>query len=139
MVTNSLVTAKTTNTRKSGKVVAGLHNEVQVSGDNISELLICEKALEIYDNLIKKKPGKRDNTFEFKASRRWFKKFKNRSKIDNVIRHGEAASSNKKAAEKFIVEFNDMIKKEGYLLQQVFNADEQRVILEKDAKQNLYY
>ena len=59
------------------------------------------------------------------------KKFKNRSKIHNVIRHGEAASSNKEAAEKFVVEFNDVIKKEGYLPQQVFNVDETRLFSNK--------
>ena len=79
-------------------------------------MFICEKALEIYDDLVKKKPGTSDDTFEFKASRGCFEKFKNRNKIHNIIRHGEAASSNKKAAEKFVVEFNDMIKKESYLL-----------------------
>ena len=92
-------------------------NEVQLRGDNISESFICEKAIEIYDDLVKKKSVTSDDTFEFKASRGWFEKFKNRSKIHNVIRHGEVASSNKEAAEKFVVEFNDMIKKEGYLSQ----------------------
>ena len=32
-------------------------NEVQLKGDNISKLFICEKASEIYDDLAKKKPG----------------------------------------------------------------------------------
>ena len=73
------------------------------------------KINKIYDDLVKKNPGTSDDTFEFKASRGWFEKFKNRSKIHNVIRHGEAASSNTKAVEKFEVEFNDMIKKKGYL------------------------
>ena len=31
-------------------------NEVQLRGDNISESLICEKALEIYDDLRIEKP-----------------------------------------------------------------------------------
>ena len=47
-------------------------NEVQLRGDNISELFICEKAIEIYDDLVKKKPVTSDDTFEFKASRGWF-------------------------------------------------------------------
>ena len=49
-------------------------NEVQLKGDNISKLFICKKASEIYDDLAKKKPGTSDDTFEFKASRGWFKK-----------------------------------------------------------------
>ena len=82
-----------------------------MKGDNISESFICEKALEIYDDLVKKKPGTSDYTFEFKASRGWFEKYKNRSKIHNVVGHIEATSSNKEAGKKFVVEFNDMIKK----------------------------
>ena len=70
-------------------------------------MFFCEKALEIYDDLVKKNPGTSDDTFEFKASRGWFEKFENRSKIHNVIRHEEEASSNKEAAEKFVVEFSD--------------------------------
>ena len=38
---------------------------------------------------------------DFKASRGWFKKFKKGSGIHSVPRHGEAASPNKKEAEKF--------------------------------------
>ena len=40
-------------------------NEVQLKGDNISESFICEKAIEIYDDLVKKKPGTSNDTFEF--------------------------------------------------------------------------
>ena len=97
------------------KLVLVCVNDVQLRGDNISESFICEKALEIYDDVVKKNPGTSDDTIEFKTSRGWFEKFKNRSKMHNVIRHGKVASSNKEAAEKFVVEFNDIIKKEDYL------------------------
>lgn len=101
-------------------------NERQLAGDGISEELICEKALEIYSDLLKETPGTstESGAFEFKASRGWFEKFKKRTGIHNVIRHGEAASSNKEAAEKFVIEFSDFVKAEGYLPQQVFNCDE---------------
>ena len=95
-------------------------NEVQLKGESF----ICEKVLEIYDDLVKKKFETSDDTFKFKVSGGWFEKFMNRSKIYNVVRHGEAAISNKEAAEKFVVEFNDVIKKKGYLPQHLFNADE---------------
>ena len=98
-------------------------NEVRSRDDNISELFICDNALKIYDDLVKKKPGTSDDTFEFKASIGRFEKFKNRCKIHNVIWHGKAASTSKEAAEKFVVQCNDMIKKKGCLPQQVFNAD----------------
>lgn len=42
---------------------------------------------------------------EFKDSKRWFNNFKNRTGIHSVVRHGEAASANKHAAEKFVREF----------------------------------
>ena len=48
------------------------------------------------------------------------------------------ACSNKEAVEKFVVEFNDMIKKEGYLPEQVFTQIKQGYF-GKDAKQNLLY
>ena len=48
-------------------------NEVQLRGDNISESFICEKALKIYDDFVIIKPGTSNDTFEFKASRGWFK------------------------------------------------------------------
>ena len=109
--------------KKVEKLLLVYINKVQLKGDNISKSFICDKALEVCDDLVKKKPGTSDDTLEFKASRGWFEKFKNRNKIHNIVRHGEAASLNKKASEKFVVEFNDMIKKEGYLPQQLFNAD----------------
>ena len=92
--------------------------DVELRGDNICESLICEKALEIYDDLLKKNPStSAGDTFEFKASRGWFEKFRKRSEIHHIVRHGEAASSNKEAAEKFVVEFSNMIKRDGFLPQ----------------------
>ena len=76
----------------------------ELRGDSISESLICEKALEIYDDLLKKNPStSAGDNFEFKASRGWFEKFRKRSEIHNIVRHREAASSNKEEAEKFVV------------------------------------
>ena len=63
-----------------GKLLLVYINEVQLRGDNISKSFICEKALDIYDDLVKKKPGTSDDTFEFKASKCWFEKFINRRK-----------------------------------------------------------
>eukprot|EP00106_Octopus_bimaculoides_P009194 XP_014776636.1 PREDICTED: tigger transposable element-derived protein 1-like [Octopus bimaculoides] len=94
-------------------------NEKQLAGDSISEAFICEKALEIYNDLVKKTPGTGAEcvTFEFKACRGWFEKIKKRSEIHGVIRHGETV-------EKFVIKFSDLIKEGGYLPQQVFNEDE---------------
>ncbi|XP_025099955.1 tigger transposable element-derived protein 1-like [Pomacea canaliculata] len=61
--------------------------------------------------------------FVFKASRGSFEKFRHRTGIHCVTRHGEAASSDKAGAEKFVQEFRQIIEG-GYIPQQVFNADE---------------
>lgn len=50
--------------------------------------------------------------------------------------HGEAASSDK--AEKFVIEFSDLIKEGDYLPQQVFNGDETGLFWKQNAKM-LYY
>ncbi|PNF17171.1 hypothetical protein B7P43_G09083 [Cryptotermes secundus] len=60
----------------------------------------------------------------FKGSGGCFEKFKRRTGIHSVVRHGEAASSDTKAAEKFIGDFKKLMDSEGYLPQQVFNCDE---------------
>ncbi|UYV78607.1 hypothetical protein LAZ67_16002133 [Cordylochernes scorpioides] len=60
----------------------------------------------------------------FKASRGWFENFKKRSGIHSVVRYGEAASSDMKAAEDYIKIFSDLIKAQGYISQQVLNCDE---------------
>jgi len=99
-------------------------NEKQLKGDSVSEAFICEKALNIYGDLVNKIPGASSKDFDFNASRGWFEKFKKRSGIHSVLRHGEAASSNKEGAEKFKKEFSDFIKAEGLVPQQVFNGDE---------------
>ena len=97
-------------------------NEKQLKGDSLSEAIVCEKALEIYGDLIKKTLGANFKEFDFKPGRGWFEKVKKRSGIHSVLRHGEAASSNKKEAEKFKKEFSDVLKA-GFVPQQVVNGD----------------
>jgi len=41
-----------------------------------------------------------------------------------VVRHGEAASANQKAAEEFVQDFSEYVKANGFIPQQVFNCDE---------------
>ena len=75
-------------------------NEIQLKGNSLSEAFICEKALDIYGDIVRKTIGANSNDFDFKAIRGWFKKFLKRSGIHSVLRHGEAVSSNNKEAEK---------------------------------------
>ncbi|UYV76170.1 hypothetical protein LAZ67_13002933 [Cordylochernes scorpioides] len=101
--------------------------EKQLQGDTLTQTIICEKARAIYGDLLKQTPQTSiDEASEesFKASRGWFENFKKRSGIHSVVTHGEAASSDMKAAEDYIKTFSDLIKAQGYISQQVFNCDE---------------
>ena len=51
-------------------------------------------------------------------------KFKHRTGIHPVTRHGEAASSDQAAAEKYVAEFQEYVRAEEFVPQQVFNCDE---------------
>ena len=82
----------------------------------------------------KKYPGTSGDTDVFKASRGWFEKFKKRSGVHSVVRHGEAASANQKAAEEFVQDFSDYVKANGFIPQQVFNCDETSLFWKKNAK-----
>ncbi|XP_071057066.1 tigger transposable element-derived protein 1-like [Onthophagus taurus] len=99
-------------------------NEKQLAGDSISEGIVCEKAKMLHANLLKDMPDSSSDSAEFKASRGWFEKFKRRTRIHSIFRHGEAASADIISAEEFISEFKTLIETEQYIPQQVFNCDE---------------
>lgn len=110
-------------------------NEKQLQGDTINENIICEKAKMIFAELVKQTPGTSTAEKEvFKASHGWFEKFKKRTGIHSVVRHGEAASSDTKAAENFIGDFKKLVDSEGFLPQQVFNCDETGLFWKKMPK-----
>jgi hypothetical protein len=92
-------------------------NEKMLAGDIVSEGVICEKARRLHEDLVEKYLGTSVDTDVFQASRGLFKKFKKRSGIHSVVRHGEAASANQKATEEFVQDFSDYIKAEGFLPQ----------------------
>ncbi|GBM88200.1 Tigger transposable element-derived protein 1 [Araneus ventricosus] len=101
--------------------------EKQLKGDTLTQGIIYEKARAIYGDLLNQTP--RTSTDEasadsFKASRGWFDNFRKRTGIHSVVRHGEAASSNVKAAEDYLKTFSELIEANGYIPQQVFNCDE---------------
>ncbi|XP_066121792.1 tigger transposable element-derived protein 1-like isoform X2 [Saccopteryx bilineata] len=99
--------------------------EKELAGDTVTETVICEKARIIYSDLKKKEPSTSKETAKdtFKASHGWFENFKKRSGIHSVVRHGETASADVKAAEEYITQFAALITKEGYIPQEVFNCD----------------
>ncbi|XP_069187057.1 tigger transposable element-derived protein 1-like [Procambarus clarkii] len=110
-------------------------NERQLHGDSVSEALVCAKAKKLYVDLVRKTPGASSEEEDiFKASRGWFEKFRKRSGIHSVVRHGEAASSDKAAAEKFVPEFQEFVAEKEFLPQQVFNCDETGLFWKKMTK-----
>ena len=100
-------------------------NEKQLRGDSVGESIICEKARVLHADLLKKQPGTgSEEDVTFKASRGWFEKFKRRTGIHSVLRHGEASSSDTAAAEEYLPKFKRLVDSGGYIPQQVFNCDE---------------
>ena len=100
------------------KLLLVLIKEKVLDGDSSSESMICEKALRIHADLLKETPstsGECESGFTIKACRGWFENSKHRSGIHSFVRHGETASSNKEAAEKYAVEFRDFVNAGGYL------------------------
>nr|XP_053657401.1 tigger transposable element-derived protein 1-like [Cherax quadricarinatus] len=95
----------------------------QLAGDSIMQSIICEKARQLHNDLVKKVPATSGDACDFKASKGWFERFKKRSGIHSVVRHHEAASSDKKAAEKF-EELTTAELQELHLQQQEITAQE---------------
>ncbi|XP_053241211.1 tigger transposable element-derived protein 1-like [Podarcis raffonei] len=98
--------------------------EKQRAGDTVTEAVICKKAKALHADLVREQPGTSGEPEVFKASRGWFDRFKTRSGIHSMVRHGEAASTDVPVAEDFAAEFLEVVKTEGYVPQQVFNCDE---------------
>ncbi|GFR27989.1 tigger transposable element-derived protein 1 [Trichonephila clavata] len=86
--------------------------------------IIQEQTREIFEKLKEQTPGLSSEELEFKATTGWFTKFKRRSGIKHVLMHGESASANKEAAEKYCLKFLEFIETEGCHPQQIFNCDE---------------
>jgi len=69
-------------------------------------------------------PSTAADPIEFKASKGWFDRFQKRFNLKSVSLHGEAASADKEAAEKYPETFKAIIEEKGYRPEQVFNMDE---------------
>lgn len=61
---------------------------------------------------------------DFQASKGWFDHFQKCFNIKSVSLHGEAASADKEAMEKYLETFRHIIEEKGYKAQQAFNVDE---------------
>ena len=102
----------------------------EIAADTVTETIICEKATAIFNDLVTRDADAGEGTSaqeprpDFKALRGWFEKFKRRTGIHSVVRHGEASSADQKAADEFVRKFEQLVSDEGYIPQQVFNCDE---------------
>ena len=72
---------------------------MQVVGDSTLEAMIQEKVKILHIDLLKDTLGMSAESDLFKASRRWLDKYKKRSGTHSIMKHGEAASSNKVATD----------------------------------------
>ena len=88
-------------------------------------------------DLLEDSPGMSAESDSFKASRGWFDKFKKRSGIHCVVKHGEAASSNKVAADNSVTGFQEYVEADGFVPQQVFVMRE--ALLEENAKEDIHH
>ncbi|CAM4601987.1 unnamed protein product [Lepidochelys olivacea] len=96
------------------------HKRVPVDGNTLQE-----KALSL--SAMFKPPaeeGQPSDEKEFKASQGWLNSFRNHFNLKNVQITGEAASANEEAAKAYPEQLKKIIEEKGYLLVQVFNADE---------------
>ncbi|KAJ7345784.1 hypothetical protein JRQ81_001734 [Phrynocephalus forsythii] len=108
--------------------------EKQHARDTVSEAMIWAKAKILHTDLLDQQPETPGPPEEFKVSRVWFEKFKVRSGIHSVVRHGEAANSDLPPAEDFTAEFLHTMSAQGYLPQQVFNCDDTGLFWKRMAK-----
>jgi len=81
-------------------------SDKQAKGDNANSTLIRQKATRIFDDL---KEDEENCQVEFSASKDWFDKFKLRTGIHLVVRHGESASADIQAAGSSVSEFARII------------------------------
>jgi hypothetical protein len=86
----------------------------------VTEAVILNKAKSLFDEICEES----DTTETFTASKGWFNRFKNRSKIHNVKVSGEAASADFAVAGEYSSEFKRLVDEGNYHPDLVFNVDE---------------
>ena len=95
----------------------------------MTNMAIQDKVLSIYEDLVAlgnagAGPSGAAAPPSFTASRGWLERFKTRNNLHLVTQSGEAASSDKAAAQAYLPVLKKIIADGGYTAQQVFNVDE---------------
>ena len=100
-------------------------NEKQMVGDNVSEAIICEKAKQLFEELGAEVPSTSTGPVkEFFGTRGWVIRFRTRTGLHSVVRHGETAIGDRDTAEEHCEKCKKIIEEGGFVSQQVFNCDE---------------
>lgn len=87
---------------------------------------------------MKAKAGESAEDGKFAASHGWFHRFKKQPNLHHMSVSSESASTNNTAAEKFPKTVKEIIDKEGYIPQQIFNIDETGLFWKKNAGKNVH-
>lgn len=89
----------------------------------LSSYAIRQKALQIHNHLKSSGSAEQRNA-SFQASKGWLDKLTKRYNLHSIKLQGEKASADTEAADKFKEEIMEIIEKEDYCKDQIFNADE---------------
>ena len=99
-------------------------NEKQMAGDSVCEVIICEKAKQLFEELRAKAPSTRTGPVkELSGTKDWYTGFRKRTGLHSVLRHGEAVRRNRDAADQHRKKFKKITEEGGFVSQQVFNCD----------------
>lgn len=78
--------------------------ENQIEFNGFSMQCICERAKRIFNELKLNSPSTAETRYDdFKASKGWFERFKNRCELEKVLYHEKVATSDKEATDFFKV------------------------------------
>ncbi|XP_059583233.1 tigger transposable element-derived protein 1-like [Alligator mississippiensis] len=116
---------KIINDYEAGKKVKAIARDLELAHSTILKILKDK------DRVKEAAREGEESTETFTASRGWFQRFRWRFNLHNRSISGEAASADVEAAEKFVDQFDEIIEKGSYRLEQIFNVDETRLFWKK--------
>jgi len=89
-------------------------NEKQMAGDSVSEAIIFEKVKQLFEELGAKAPSTSTGPVkEFFGTKGWFTGIRERAGLHSIVRHAEAASRERDAAEQHREKFKKILEEGG--------------------------